>query len=299
MEPCKDSVSSDYCVPGWSAKSVTRMDQSNFYQEGMHVDFVIFKYGKSYTDIDVTYVPSPDKNKDAHDEVVLRVESLPHVRFEMTFQCLYPHADLEDGLAREMEDKKANIEKQIRSMITTASKAAAKAANAAEKKRAKAKAKAGVKVKNGKHGQGQGDGMAEFFSSLGLVMPDDHEERQQKLQEIIDHENQLESLVQKARDGIKMPTQILISKMVGNEERQSRCQRAKVMQEALKKAKADINATDGKDESSLEVSFQLGPCAAANNYKESGMVTILNKRSSKKSDQLCKDVVGLGKHLMR
>ncbi|CAK9117612.1 unnamed protein product [Durusdinium trenchii] len=297
MEPCKDPASSDYCVPGWAAKTVTRADQAFFHQEELKVDVLVRKIGSSYTDIDVIYLPSA---KHLHDELVKKYENLPHWVFSLTFQCLTPNEHIADRLLDEVNDARNNMEKQVRSMITTASKAASKAVLAAEKAKSKGPKGSG-RGQGGKGGRKLVDPMVEMFTSVGMVMPEDPEKRHEALQEIIDREEKLEEMVEKAKSSVQLPDKIPLTRLLGSDEKQSRSARAKVMQEALLAAKATTDtAADQGDDGANQTVYHIGPQAAAKNMKDKGIITVVNQRS-KKGDQsaLAKDVVSRGKHLLK
>lgn len=321
MEPGKDPLSSDFCVPGWAAKTVTRMDQAYFQQTTIKLGVVFYKLGKYQTNLTAMYLPDMMFDPEQHKQVSAMVEGQKHVRVSVDIQALIPVSDLDDKLEKEVTTQKDNVEKTVRTMITNAQKAAAKSsANSKQKASAKAKSRSGGKPRQGSGAGGSGSGAAsgvaadplkDLLASLGVDCPEKLEDREKLVNELISREDKLEEIASKAREAIVKPDKIPITRMVAQEEKNTRAARARVMQEALAQAqKAAASAADPAtaDKEKLENkdttdpganAHKLGPLAYAASIKGGSKLFKSRTTSGKKTDQSLAHMIALGKHLLK
>ena len=317
MEAGKDPLSSDFCVPGWAAKTVTRMDQAYFQQETIKVGVVFSKLGKDQTNLTAMYFPDVLTDPERHQQVSAMVQGQKHVRVSVDVQALVPVSDLEEKMEKELTTQKNNVEKIVRTMITNAHKAAAKSnGNAKQKASAKAKPRTG-KASQGSGAGGSGSGAAsriaadplkDLFASLGVDCPEKLEDREKLVNELISREDKLEEIASKARDATVKPEKIPITRMVAQEEKHTRAARSRIMQEGLEKAqKAAAEAVDpaAADKEKLENNdpganaHKLGPLACAASIKGGSKLFKSRTTSGKKTDQSLTHMIALGKHLLK
>lgn len=127
MEPVRDVLASDLCIPGWSARSVSKADQA-FFETCIKLEkVVLYRSGDNDLDISVDYLGD---GGDGHDRMIEKIKSegIPHFFADLQIQCLRPVSDLEDKLSQDVIDRRKALEKQIRSSISDSVKAKAKAA---------------------------------------------------------------------------------------------------------------------------------------------------------------------------
>ena len=298
MDPCKDPITSDFCVPGWAAKAVTRVDQAYFEQASVPIDVVFYKTGDNQNALGSIYLPDKVLDQESHEKVCSFVSEKPHVRITLQINILRPVSDIDSKLEKDVQNQKAGVEKTVRSMITNAQKAAA---------RASAKAKAKPKsISKGRKADVQpsnkplADPLLELFATLGVQAPEAPEDRQKLVEQLLEREGQLESIVEKARDAIVKPDKISITKMVGQDEKQTKGARARIMQEALMNAQKAANGDTEKDKEKDKdetVVPRLGPQALAASVK--GSKLFKGRSAGKKTDQSLAQVIALGKHLLK
>ncbi|CAE7539367.1 unnamed protein product [Symbiodinium sp. CCMP2592] len=238
MEACKDCLTTDVCVPAWSSRPVSRNDQAFFEAVAVKQNVIMFMTGPGDLDFDVKLLPASasDSQSGPADKIKEEVGSR-HVVVPLTIQCLVPVPDLQDlsellpsdKLDKDLKDQRDSVEKQIRNWITTATKAKAKAVKSKRKHAA---------ANDDSSNQKTDKTTVAMFETLGLDMPADKDEQIACLNELKEQEVRFESLVQKARDAIQMPSAIPLTRLQGDDDK-SRNVRAKLMQEALEQAQKE------------------------------------------------------------
>ena len=96
MEPCKDAVNTEFVVPAWAARCVSRNDQAFFEAKAVLRNVILYKVGDSELDFDIMGLP--DKDTPAYSARKARIDEVQnaaHVVVPLTIQCLSPVSDLE------------------------------------------------------------------------------------------------------------------------------------------------------------------------------------------------------------
>lgn len=261
MEPVRDPLAANLCVPGWASRSVSRADQAYFDLSSRFVDAVIIKNGDDDLDIEVSYLgtqDSPQFRKDVMESVV--AGKLPHLAIKMHIQCLVPLDNIKEKIQEDMKNQRAAIEKQVKTTLSNMQKA-------------KAKAKKGPKNSKREKDSAQANGVAEediftkqeksLFETLGVDLPTSKEESVTLLQDFLNQENKANDLIQKAKDTIKEPTSLPLSRLQGEDEK-TKGNRAKLMQQALESAQQSMKSQSDSSTSVQEVQFGFqAACAQA------------------------------------
>lgn len=268
MEAITNCLSTEFCVPAWSTRTVSRADQAYFDNMTRSVKIVIFKTGTSNLDFDVALLGHPLSGvKDSYtcnNEIMKKIQDqkTPHIVLEVAVQCLVPVSDLKEKLEKDIADQKKTLEKQLKSTITTAVKSKAKAA----KKR---------KVADDDDTSSTATKQTKFiFDTLGLSIPKDKDEQIQILTGLIEQESTYDTLVKQAVESIKMPSKIPLTRMIGEDDK-AKQNRAKLLQAAL--AQAQAQSDEASTSTSNSQSNLFGFQAALTHAEETGEVIVTIK----------------------
>ena len=303
MRSGKDPVATDFCVPAWFAKTVTRADQAYFACSTMKATLVLFPCDSSETSdhgngegevshasraratstctpFAIRYVPRD--GRDGHSAIQNMIGDKPHMLIEVDIQILQLVDELFQYLDKEYLNQQKTLEKTIRNMISASERAAK--AKAKKKKVTASKDKGAEKDTKIKKEHN------ELYNSLGLPCNIPKDDLVQRITEMIAREDALEQIVATSMNAISKQTSIPITRLASEEDRTARSSREKLMQAALEQAKKIDNQIDAQTSDSM---FLFGPCAVASSK---GHVKI---KAKKVKNDIAKDVVQLGKHLMK
>ena len=245
MEAVKDIFSLDLCTPGWGTRSVSRADLAFFEASTYKVKVIMYMTGENTLDFDVRYFPSGTKESERLTERFEKDET-KHLIFPLEIQTIVPVPDLMAKLDKDTEQQKKALEKQIRNAINTAAREQAKAS---KKKRSKRGANGGAKgfledaVAEDDEGEQAVSKQAKFvFETLGLDIPKGKDAQIGILESLLEKEAKLDVLVQQAKDSVKRPDKVPLTKLIPEEDR-TKATRAKLMQQALEQAKQHETAS--------------------------------------------------------
>ena len=174
----------------------------------------------------------------------LQVSKAAHIIYDITIQCLRPTANIDEKLEKDVKSQREAVEKQVKTMVNNLQKAKAKAVK--KSRRAKEKdgedddAVLGKQEKN-------------LFDTLGVGIPASKEESVEVLKSLLQQEEKVNTLIQKAKDVIQKPTSIPLTRLQGEDDRSNK-NRTKMMQQALEQAQKSMN---GPEEEATEVQFGL------------------------------------------
>ena len=142
---------------------------------------------------------------------------------------------------------------------------------------------------------------AEYFAQLGVEMPASAEEQVEMLKGLLEEDAKMDSCIENAKKSVVKASMVPVTKLATEEERNSKNQRTKVMQEALEaansfqKGDATSGAKSGNGASSTGPSF--GFQAALAHAQATGGRPIQKKKANKTDE--AKVVANLGKHLLK
>ena len=254
MEPVKEPLAGDMCLPGWAAKVVSRADQAWFESKLIKHNVVIYitsarreaDSGPEPLSFDIKHIEGKCK-----DEIEALVQDRPHVVVPVSIQCLSPVPDIAERLDKDVQETRKALEKSMRSWISNAVKAKTKSVK-------KKKGKAGDKDKDKLEDKDKVEAVEEkglagkeaekIFESLGMEMPGTKQEQVDALKSLIAEESKLESVIEKAKASVAPLTHLPLTKL---SEDGSKANRSKVMQDAL-------NAVVGKSEASNNADAAAG-----------------------------------------
>lgn len=243
MEPIRDCMNSEICIPGWGARVVSRADQAFFT-----VKNVRHKVLAARLDTDIDSDDDDVSNKDCRTELIAfnstnaNADSLenyyqdkPHIVFEMEIQCLKQADDLTLKLHNDMHENRKSVEKTTRTWIANTIKAKVKAARPVKKKKQAGQQQDGAAAES-TAAMANANKQAKFvFDSLGIEMPEAKDEQIEVLKDLLDEEERYNKLIAKACEAVQPPKCVPLTKL---QEGGSRSNRAQLMQAALNAAMA-------------------------------------------------------------
>lgn len=235
VEPMKDCLAGDACLPGWAAKVVSRADQAWFETREVKEKVVVFMHGYS---MEMMHI-----RKGEEKEVEELVAEKPHFVTDVTIQCLAPVSDIEERLAKDLKESKKALEKNIRTSITNALKAKTKTIKSKKKGSQKDKDDADG-VSSAKDVQGlSGKDAEKMFESLGMDLPATKQEQVTALQNLLAEEEKFEKLIKSATDAVPPLSVVPLTKLSDDGGRSSN--RSKLMRFALSAAMGSATTGDG------------------------------------------------------
>eukprot|EP00435_Cladocopium_sp_Y103_P034910 s1306_g9.t1 len=260
MEPVKDTLATDFCLPAWASKVVSRADQAWFETQNVAAKIVIFRTGNGDA-FDIQHI-----NK-LNDAVLAElVGNRPHFVTEITVQCLAPVSDIEEKVEKDLQESRKALEKNLRNWITNALKAKTKTvkgkkkANSKDKENQKNAAADAAEAVVGVDDQGLiGKDAEKMFESLGMEMPQNKQDQISALKNLLAEEAEFEKVITKAKEAILPLSHVPITKL--SEDGAKTSNRSKLMQHALNAALGlvpDANAGDAQGTVNTKCGFQCG-----------------------------------------
>eukprot|EP00434_Breviolum_minutum_P006414 symbB.v1.2.005661.t1/scaffold327.1/size259883/14 len=246
----KDALSSELCLPAWSAKVVSRADQAWFetthitkqiviYNEALEEDRRSDSYGNSPCVLGVTDLGGLETKR--REAKTTWLESVPHVVIEVKINCLTPVSNLKDRLQKDLEESKKQVEKNIRTWIAGALKAKSKTVKKKGKKQSKDASAVDAVDVGSSHPAAllQDQGLAgkdaeKIFEAFGMELPKTKEEQVSVLQGLLAEDAHFEELIVKAKEAVVLPSFVPLTKLTDDGSKTA--SRAKLMQEALSAA---------------------------------------------------------------
>lgn len=231
MEAVKDVFSLDLCTPGWGTRSVSRADQAFFEASTWRVKVIMYMTGPDTLDFDIRFLPGGTERSQQLTEK-FEADKTKHLIIPLDIQTIVPVPDLIEKLDKDIEQQKKALEKQIRNAINTAVKEQAKVSKHKRKHRA-----AGKGLEDADEDKEQVGKQAKFvFETLGLDIPKGKDAQIGILESLIAKEARLDEMVKAAKDSVKRPDKVPLTKLIPEEDR-AKTTRAKLMQQALEQAK--------------------------------------------------------------
>ncbi|CAJ1388651.1 unnamed protein product [Effrenium voratum] len=197
----------------------------------------------------------------------------------------------DDKLEKEWASQQASVEKTVKTWISAAAKAKARATSK------KKSAKDGKAEKSEKKADStKSNQTAEMFAQLGLDLPETADAQVQVLKELLEQESKIEECVARAKSSVLKATSVPITKLASEEERTHRSARARVMQEALEAAQR-METPDGGDCGNADAGC-LGLHAMQAAFAAGQGQGSITKGKKSRNDE-AKEVLQLGRHLLK
>ncbi|CAJ1361181.1 unnamed protein product [Effrenium voratum] len=208
-------ATSSVMVPAWGARAVTRANQAFFKSvtRVFDVALVLTDAASSLThDFQLVAWPLDTGRDHANSCVKEQIGDKPHVIFQIRLQCLMPLPDIDDKLEKEWASQQASVEKTVKTWISAAAKAKARATSK------KKSAKDGKAEKSEKKADStKSNQTAEMFAQLGLDLPETADAQVQVLKELLEQESKIEECVARAKSSVLKATSVPITKLASEE----------------------------------------------------------------------------------
>ena len=300
-----DCQSVDILIPAWSCKTVTRADIAYFKMQTKKCKVVIINEGHEggseqeplpklsvfLVQVESAGTGSDDDNDASVDVVPKWGLSHRHCTTDAFLTNLVPLPDVQAKVEKEITLQKTRAEKQARSEVEKFLK----------QRKEQTQGQSQAKTKKGKAAKGGASSSVDHLADALYVdgLPDDPRDKIRALESMVETQEKLDSVIQKAKDKIVVPSKVAITKMASEEARTSASGRAKAMQEALAAAKL---ADEGKgqtetEDTSAAVALGLGALRGFVD-KSAGKISV-NKSSSKEKKSESTDLAKMGKHLLK